>query len=185
MPHKFHHLITLSGLLGLFAAGALGCPPALNQVCEPGRVADCACPGGGKGTQTCESGGYGWGPCECDEGDDDDDDNDDATPPPDDDDATPPPDDDDDGGVYLTVANYTSYNIDLFWGGNGGAWYDLLGYGYIAPGYEFTSEYYIWPGYWDLYVEDVTGYWASASCPYYLAAGQECYWDVYDWDMQP
>ena len=179
--HETTHLIALLGLLGLAVAVAPGCPPVLEQVCEPGRVADCACAGGGKGTQTCETGGDGWGACDGCDGDDDDDDN----TPPDDDDATPPDDDDDDGGVFLTVVNYTDYALTRFGCAEAGSYvfYDLLDYGYIYPGATFTAPYNIWPGTWDLYVEDVMGYWAWSYCPY-LAAGEECYWVVDEWEMQ-
>jgi hypothetical protein len=168
----------------------LGCPVPVavdDDVCDPGKTELCACPDGGQGAQVCDDDGGGWGYCACGGGDDDDatptDDDDDNTPS-DDDDNTPPDDDDAAETVYLTVNNWTSYSFDVFLGWESGAWWDLLGYGTISPGYTFTSEYYIWPGYWTLYVEDVTGYWAQADCPY-MAAGGWCYWDVYDSDMQP
>lgn len=48
-------------------AGAAGSPPVEPPVaiCEPGRQAECPCPNGGKGAQSCNDDGSRWEPCMC------------------------------------------------------------------------------------------------------------------------
>ena len=53
---------------GLAACGSSGTPGGTTTGrgdCTPGKQEECACPGGTKGVQTCNSDGAGLSPCEC------------------------------------------------------------------------------------------------------------------------
>ena len=60
---------------GLLAGGLAALLPFCGsddeeRVCDPGKVVECPCPGGGKGVQTCKSSGAGYGDCTGCEGSD-------------------------------------------------------------------------------------------------------------------
>ena len=78
--------LAVAAMLALLA----GCGSAVTaETCDPGTSRDCACPGGGTGTQLCAADGSEWGACDCGGTDADADDTLSDTPEPDADSSLP------------------------------------------------------------------------------------------------
>ena len=66
--HVLHPVVVAFFIMSLLAGGCSD--DAGGQVCAPGITTECACPGGGKGAQTCSAAGDRWEKCVCSPGGD-------------------------------------------------------------------------------------------------------------------
>ena len=65
--------LLIPGFVGGFTLSATSCGDEVSsdEVCTPGKVETCPCPGGEQGTQACNADGNGYDDCQCPNGDGD------------------------------------------------------------------------------------------------------------------